>query len=394
MIAQLMQILAPQASGKPVEILWLGDNRVMSVGEKRNKLMSLAKGEHICFVDDDDRVADNYVDEILTALEKNPDVVCFESQYHNAETDRTDRVYMASIFHIENDEKNHIRKRCPNHLSVIRKSIAEKIGFKELSFSEDTDFSLRLKNSYLLKKEVVINKILYFYDYCEATSETAKFGPKAVKPKSEPMVKMDVVIVSDGTKPELMKMTQDAVQSIHSDEVNVVVIEKGEQIRYANADTYLQRKPFNYNRCLNEGAHMGNASLICFSNNDVIFPAGFVHHVTNLFKAHDIDVMSFTNQHGFLHDKIISGFCFVMTRAAFMKINELDTAYEFWCADNVTTEQIKKWGLKELKTPIRVTHICSQSLNRLDKYTHEQYTRDCVKRFNKDFKQNVLNLGE
>ena len=60
-----------------VEILYLVDNKIMTVGEKRNKLKSIASGEYIVFVDDDDRIADTYIDDIVEATLSSPDVISF-----------------------------------------------------------------------------------------------------------------------------------------------------------------------------------------------------------------------------------------------------------------------------------------------------------------------------
>ena len=53
-----------------VEILVEKDNGTMSVGEKRNVLIDKANGEYICFIDDDDYVAENYLNLILQNLTK------------------------------------------------------------------------------------------------------------------------------------------------------------------------------------------------------------------------------------------------------------------------------------------------------------------------------------
>ena len=51
-----------------VEILVEKDNGTMSVGKKRNVLIDKANGEYICFIDDDDYVAENYLNLILQNL--------------------------------------------------------------------------------------------------------------------------------------------------------------------------------------------------------------------------------------------------------------------------------------------------------------------------------------
>src|SRR5665213_1512186 len=80
-LSQLVEHLEKQAHNKPVEILWLGDTKTMTVGEKRNKLLSISKGDYVCFVDDDDWVADDYIDEILNGIESKPDCVTFNAIY-------------------------------------------------------------------------------------------------------------------------------------------------------------------------------------------------------------------------------------------------------------------------------------------------------------------------
>ena len=70
-----------------VEIRILRDNKEMSVGEKRNKLIHMAKGEYFSFIDDDDLVSEEYVDQVLRKIFKNPDIVTFWG-YRDWETDR------------------------------------------------------------------------------------------------------------------------------------------------------------------------------------------------------------------------------------------------------------------------------------------------------------------
>ncbi len=63
-----------------IEVLGLYDNKKRSVGEKRNNLLEIAKGEYLTFIDDDDRIADDYIESITKVIDlKSPDVVVFES---------------------------------------------------------------------------------------------------------------------------------------------------------------------------------------------------------------------------------------------------------------------------------------------------------------------------
>tara|TARA_A100001515_G_scaffold143826_1_gene146025 strand:- start:4913 stop:5542 length:630 start_codon:yes stop_codon:yes gene_type:complete len=63
-----------------VEILSLMDNKSLHIWEKRNELMRIARGTHMTWLDDDDDVADNYVDKLTNTIEANPnaDVISFD----------------------------------------------------------------------------------------------------------------------------------------------------------------------------------------------------------------------------------------------------------------------------------------------------------------------------
>src|SRR5688572_6742635 len=51
--------------------------RSIPTGRKRNMLIEQSYSEYFSFCDDDDMVSRDYVDQIMTATEKNPDVITF-----------------------------------------------------------------------------------------------------------------------------------------------------------------------------------------------------------------------------------------------------------------------------------------------------------------------------
>ena len=62
-----------------MEVLESSDNGDMLLGDKRNLLLDQATGDYVAFVDDDDMVADTYIEDILTAIdEQRPDCVTFK----------------------------------------------------------------------------------------------------------------------------------------------------------------------------------------------------------------------------------------------------------------------------------------------------------------------------
>lgn len=174
--AALCEHLQQQAEKYPnqVEILWLGDNKTMSVGEKRNKLLSLAKGDYVCFVDDDDWVADTYIERIMQGIATGADCICFNAIYSNDEGTSIDVEY--SLDNLLNvDVPNKPRLRVPNHLIPIKREYALKTMFLNKSFGEDTDYGLRVRR--ILKTEYRIKEPLYYYRFSASESETHHHSP-------------------------------------------------------------------------------------------------------------------------------------------------------------------------------------------------------------------------
>lgn len=173
MLDVLLESLHTQINDE-AEVLIESDNRQKTVGEKRNILMNKAQGEWMCFIDDDDRVPSYYIAEIMKGIETNPDCC---SLIGRITTDgKEPKTFIHSLKYDSYFEENNIYYRCPNHLNVIRRSIAIKIPFSEKNFGEDTDFALALNKSGLLKTEYSIPYIIYYYDYISNKKEPMSFS--------------------------------------------------------------------------------------------------------------------------------------------------------------------------------------------------------------------------
>lgn len=156
-----------------VEIISACDNKEISIGAKRQALLRMAAGDYVSFVDDDDMISSNYIKNILKAIETNPDCIGFlincsgtsgvTASASNQWLTWGDKVggfdYVRTIYH-----KN-----------PIKRSIALQVGYKDLRFAEDHDYSLRLKQSGLLKSEEFINEVMYEYRFKYEDPKT-KYG--------------------------------------------------------------------------------------------------------------------------------------------------------------------------------------------------------------------------
>ena len=152
----------------------------MTVGEKRNKLIDIADGEFICFVDDDDRVDPYYVRSIYDAIiheSKTPlNLVTFEASVKINNGPSKICKYSPVIQGDYNTEDFYYR--LPNHLMVWRKDFVEK--FPEINCGEDAQFGKimkkKLEENGLYQNYTVceILKVLYHYDFNSTTTETQK----------------------------------------------------------------------------------------------------------------------------------------------------------------------------------------------------------------------------
>jgi glycosyltransferase involved in cell wall biosynthesis len=176
-IVPLIEELNYQIQAKPVQVLWVGDNRSMSIGEKRNHLLDIAKGEWISFVDDDDLISGHYVDTLLEAIDANPDkkVICF---WGTQNTDgQTDLPFRYNISYHRNHKTTVDGKRwkvmLPDHLCCWRRDKIE-TRFQNKSLGEDHDWARNQAMTYVEEDQVLLEETLYHYEFSRERTETRR----------------------------------------------------------------------------------------------------------------------------------------------------------------------------------------------------------------------------
>ena len=169
-----MTELNRQSLGGDVEVIYLGDNKAMSVGEKRNMLLYLSSGDYVTFVDDDDEVKPDYVKKILNGIQSEPDVFCYNVLKKVTNQNGTTRTQLMK--HAKAHGKNHSEKgvmyMIPNHLSVIKREIAIREQFPHINLSEDHKWADKIILH--LDREVRTEDVLYIYNDNKALSETRR----------------------------------------------------------------------------------------------------------------------------------------------------------------------------------------------------------------------------
>ncbi|MGB7568345.1 MAG: glycosyltransferase [Chitinivibrionales bacterium] len=157
---RLFRLLLGQCTNE-VQII-SNEEESITIGCKRNRLIGGAKGEYVCFVDDDDLVSKNYISHILAALSMGPD--CVGIQGVMLVNGNCPRRFFHTIESTGWYTSGCEYWRTPNHLNPIKRSIVKKVMFNEFSsFGEDKQFSEEIKP--FLKTEVLIDDPIYYYLY-------------------------------------------------------------------------------------------------------------------------------------------------------------------------------------------------------------------------------------
>ena len=173
----LAKLMTQVADSKEVEIISLMDNKMMSVGRKRQALFQLARGRYVCQIDDDDGVEEDFVKTIISAIRETqndpPEVISFQQR---CDIDGQIMFVECGIQHTAVSEPKYdptsnkiVIKRCPWHWCCWRNDIAKKGTFYDCNGVEDSLFPRQMKE--LVTKEHVIPKVLLQYVF--RTSGTA-----------------------------------------------------------------------------------------------------------------------------------------------------------------------------------------------------------------------------
>lgn len=133
----------------------------MTTGTKRNQLVEQSVSDYFSFVDDDDVIAGDYVRQIITAIQKNPDVITFNGYMTTNGSNRQNfTIKLGSRY----EEKNGHYYRFPNHLCVFKREKVRHIKFPDLWVQEDYLWAKAIHDKGILRSEVHIDADLYHYD--------------------------------------------------------------------------------------------------------------------------------------------------------------------------------------------------------------------------------------
>lgn len=221
-----------------IEILVHSDEMQKSLGDKCNDMIKKAKGIFVVGIGDDDEISDDYCKVLCDTIEQNPNVdqitfgvkqinkllFSFNATYSKENKniimnfrffhlmfktfgDLSNRTHEDFDFYIFNKKICHCRQKtfttafitifillfmwCLKEIKgyswtilPIRKEIAEQIKFSNASRSQDKEFIMKIRDLDLIKSEVVLDKVLYNYNYNPKYSLNRDFhikNPKKIK---------------------------------------------------------------------------------------------------------------------------------------------------------------------------------------------------------------------
>lgn len=174
MFKELRTEFQRQIGELPIEFLYEQDNKQISVGAKRQKLLERSRGKYVVYFDDDDWPDTNYVSEILQALETKPD--CLGYRIQMTTNGEKEQMCCHSLRYPQWADKvdgfDYVRN--VTHFNVVRRDLAIQVGFMDKRFGEDRLYSDAVTK--LCKTEVFIDKVMFHYRYSNKVSYRKKYG--------------------------------------------------------------------------------------------------------------------------------------------------------------------------------------------------------------------------
>ena len=174
------KLLAQIGDREDVEVLCMIDNKSFHIYEKRNVLLQAARGSHLAWLDDDDDVADNYIEKLTAVIEEDPswDVISLNQDTYL--DGKHARIYCEMgnphdpvIMDVNGNYKDTLRP--PYHWCVWRTELAQSESFRSAysqtgQSCEDIDWLVRLYPKVL--RSYKLDDFLHIYRWSSEGTES------------------------------------------------------------------------------------------------------------------------------------------------------------------------------------------------------------------------------
>jgi len=171
---ELLQQAAP--FGDSIEVLFLTDDRSMSIGEKRNKLYSMASKKYSVQWDDDDWIHPRGIEILMSALHEDIDCITYKwFCYFNPVIEH--RVFNCKYTEVKDNVDGYNKVGPPSPKCVIKTDLARKVKFPNIRFGEDGHFEKEIQQH--IKTSTHIDDFIYYYmDRCNEGRGPERYGLK------------------------------------------------------------------------------------------------------------------------------------------------------------------------------------------------------------------------
>lgn len=171
--ASLGALLQQAKARADVEVLYLVDNKKRTIGAKRTALLQIARGAYVSYVDDDDEVAIDYIENIAQAAARGTaDVIVFPIKVtlDGASEGIVEPSVLSPVQ--EKYHANGVTKRRPIQIACWRRSLVADIAFPDTSIGEDHAWG-DLASARVITEER-IDMVLYHYKFNSSVTEVNK----------------------------------------------------------------------------------------------------------------------------------------------------------------------------------------------------------------------------
>lgn len=211
--------------------------------------------------------------------------------------------------------------------------------------------------------------------------------------------KVGIIFVSKADTDIKRAMTQYAIDTARQfggdNDIQIIVAESVKGIGYKDAEVfYHDVEPFNYNKVLNLSREkLKDKDIILFCNNDLVFTENWLDNLLankglclSPKEPTDGRQSNITEDtKGYEVGKHFSGWCFGLIKKALQKIGNFNEDYQFWFADNVVVDELKKLKIEPvLVVKSIVKHLGSQTLQDLEKEEKKKITLSEVARYEQE----------
>lgn len=167
-LGRLGELLEPQLRPYPHSVEWLvlvDPRGQRTVGEKRDELVQLARGEFLAFVDDDDFVSSHYIATLVAAIS----AIIADSEPIDVVTFRQEAVWCGLRSEVRFNLRAEnapfapggITQRSAWHVCAWRSSVAKRHHFEATNYGEDWSWARHLNLD--ARQELHLPDILHTY---------------------------------------------------------------------------------------------------------------------------------------------------------------------------------------------------------------------------------------